>query len=235
MTADAIVQVLRQYQDSKRAQKLQKFFKTGKGEYGQADVFWGIRVPQLRTIAQHYTQLSLVELEMLLHSLVHECRFTALVLLVQRFKKANEGLQKSLLRVYLRNTHMINNWDLVDISAPYIIGPFLTKELNGIQYRLAASHSLWERRIAVLSHFYLIRKERDYEQVLDFMRLFFCDSEDLIHKAVGWMLRELGKRNQIMLEKFLDLYATQMPRVMLRYAIEKFNPQSRRLYLSKKI
>ena len=223
-----------------KAKKLGRYFKTGKGEYADGDNFLGIIVPEQRKVAKKY-DLSLDELQKLLSSKIHEYRLTALFILVDKYKKADEKLKKVIVDFYLRNTKNINNWDLVDLSAPNILGDFLSskhfmqspdKDRN-ILYKLAKGH-LWEKRIAILATFAFIRKN-DFSDSLKIAEILLKDKHDLIHKAVGWMLREIGKRNQDVEEKFLKKHYKHMPRTMLRYAIEKFSEKQRQFYLDKKL
>ncbi|OGV53629.1 MAG: DNA alkylation repair protein [Lentisphaerae bacterium GWF2_52_8] len=208
----------------------QRFFKTGKGEYGEGDIFRGIRVPPLRKLAKDYMDIPLGETALLLQSKFHEDRALALMILVKCFAKGNAATKKEIYSLYTANTAQVNNWDLVDISAEHIIGGFLFDKSKKTLIRLAKSKSLWERRIAIISTFHFIRK-RHFDDTLRIAALLINDEHDLIHKAVGWMLREIGKRNISAEESFLKEHYTQMPRTMLRYAIEKFPEQKRLAYL----
>ena len=219
---------LRDIADPEIAEHSQRFFKTGKGEYGEGDKFLGIRVPKVRRIAKQFKQLSLVETEKLLHSDYHEERLCALIILVNKMKKAEEQERRKIYELYLDNTRYINNWDLVDTSAEHIVGSWLDDRDRSILSKLAKSNDLWERRIAVMSTFHFI-KNGDFEDTLAIAELLLSDDHDLIHKAVGWMLREIGNRDQETEEKFLAKHIQTMPRTMLRYAIEKF-PEDRRQY-----
>ena len=219
--------------DPVRAKNLSWFFKTGVGKYGEGDVFLGIPVPMQRKIAKKYVDLPLVDVQELLSSKNHEYRLTALLILVLKYQKADMQGRKEIFRFYLANTRNINNWDLVDLSAPKIVGDYLVNKERSVLYRFAASDNLWERRIAVLSTFRFIANS-DFEDAIAIAVLLLHDKHDLIHKAVGWALREIGKRNQIAEEQFLRKYFMEMPRTMLRYAIEKFDENKREFYLSKK-
>ncbi len=216
----------------KKAKILQGFFKTKSGEYGEGDVFLGIVVPETRKIAQGYKNLKFKELEKLLKSKIHEERLVALLILVHQFKIdttcSSKKERRRIAEFYLKNTKYINNWDLVDLSAPKIIGEYLLDKNRKILYKLAKSRNIWERRIAIITTFTFI-KNNQFIETLKIAEILLNDNHDLIHKAVGWMLREVGKRSQITLEKFLKKHASKMPRVMLRYAIEKF-PETRRRY-----
>ena len=208
----------------------QRFFKTGPGEYGEGDIFIGIKVPVLRKLAKEYLDLPLKDVSKILISKYHEERLLALPILVGQFSKGDEEKKKSIYELYLKNTRFINNWDLVDLSAHYIVGPYLVDRSRAPLYEMAKSESLWERRIAIMSTFYFIKKD-DFTDTLKISRILLSDTEDLIHKAVGWMLREIGKRRLTKEETFLKKYYQKMPRTMLRYAIEKFPEPKRKRYL----
>jgi 3-methyladenine DNA glycosylase AlkD len=224
---------LLQLSDSDHAKILLGFFKTGKGQYGEGDLFLGIRVPEQRKVAKKYTKLGLNGIQKLLDSKYHEHRFTALVILINKYQQAEESGKGEIFRFLLKNTENINNWDLVDLSAPRIIGDYLVDKDRSILYELAKSKNLWERRISILATFKFIANN-DFEDALKISEILLEDKHDLIHKAVGWALREIGKRDQKMEEKFLNENACNMPRTMLRYAIEKFEETKRKTYLTKK-
>ncbi len=209
---------------------LQRFFKTAPGQYGHGDIFIGVRVPNTRRLLREYRGLTADDVMPLLRSPVHEERLFALLALVRSFETGDEATRERVYRLYLDHTEWINNWDLVDISAPHIVGAFLEGRSSEPLYRLARSESLWERRIAILATFYFIRRGR-FDDTLALARLLLGDREDLMHKAVGWMLREVGKRDQAVAEEFLKEQCRIMPRTMLRYAIEKFTPELRQQYL----
>lgn len=224
---------LRRLADPAKAAILMRFFKTGKGQYGEGDKFLGVVVPAQRQVAKKYSQLSLVETEKLLHSKIHEERLTALIILSNQFKRGDNRSQGRIFKLYLRNTHYINNWDLVDLSAPNIVGAWLYQRDRRVLYRLAGSKSLWERRIAVLAAFHFIR-QGDCADAVKIIEILLPDEHDLIHKAAGWMLREIGKHcGENKLKSFLNKYSAQMPRTMLRYAIERLPAGERKKYLSK--
>jgi 3-methyladenine DNA glycosylase AlkD len=228
-----ILRELQCLKNSKKAKDLTRFFKCGKGEYGEGDVFWGIMVPQQRQVAKKYFQeAGLKDIQKLLDSPVHEQRLTGLLMLVSQFEKADERTKKAIYNFYLKDAKRINNWDLVDLTAPRIVGGYLLDKDRKILYKLAKSKNLWERRIAILATFMFIR-ESDFRESLIIAEILLNDSHDLIHKAVGWMLREVGKRDLKEEEKFLKKYSQKMPRTMLRYAIEKFPEKKRREYLKK--
>jgi len=230
MSLGEIRRSLRKYASKQKAKDLQWFFKTGPGEYGEGDVFIGVKVPDIRLVAKKYRDATLEEITVLLHSPVHEERFLALVFLVKRYSDGNEAGKKQIYDYYLDNTSFINNWDLVDTSAHYIMGAHLMDRDRSVLYSLAKSESLWERRISIMTTFHFIR-EGDFLTSIDLAEMLLSDEEDLIHKAVGWMLREVGNRNRSAEEKFLKKYYRNMPRVMLRYAIEKFPEPLRKSYL----
>ncbi|MEN9848891.1 MAG: hypothetical protein RL368_1631 [Pseudomonadota bacterium] len=230
---DEIKQKLDALSDPMNQQQAQRFFKTGKGEYAEGDIFLGIRTPVLRKLAAQYKDLSLDDSEQLLQSPIHEQRSLALMLWVAQFPKADKAQQQQLFERYLQNTKFINNWDLVDISAPTLIGQYLLEKNRGILYKLVASKALWERRIAVVATLTFIRHQQ-FDEILDFAKLLLNEPHDLIHKAVGWMLREVGKQNLSLLVAFIDEYDTQLPRTTLRYAIEHFNEEQRQFHLKRK-
>ena len=221
---------LRRLADTNTALVLQRFFKTGPGEYGEGDVFVGIKVPILRKLAAEFEEESLQTLRILLKSKIHEERMLALMILVRRFARENDQGRRQIYKLYLAHSRLINNWDLVDGSAPYIVGAFLWSRNRQPLYVLAKSPSLWERRIAILSTFHFIR-QNDFGDALRISKLLLGDEHDLIHKAVGWMLREIGKRDRTIGETFLKMHYREMPRTMLRYAIERFPEARRRKYL----
>lgn len=214
----------------KRAEMTQRFFKTGKGMYGEGDRFVGIRVPILRELAKAYRDLEWRACCELLSSSIHEERLIALFLFIHHYERGGEDTRQEIVRTYLASAHFVNNWDLVDVSADKLVGRFLEKRSKKPLFDLARSSLIWERRIAIVATFWLIR-HGVYEPTLKIAKILLRDSEDLIQKAVGWMLREIGKRSGETLEEFLDQYAAHMPRTMLRYAIERFPEEQRRGYL----
>jgi 3-methyladenine DNA glycosylase AlkD len=212
----------------------QRFFKTGKGQYGEGDVFAGIRVPDIRSVAKRYKLLPLPEVQKIIDSKVHEYRMTGLLILTYRYPKANDEEQKVIYDFYIKNLYKgnINNWDLVDVTTPNIVGEYLRDKPREILYELAKSDDLWQRRVSMLATFAFI-KRGDARTSLEIAELLLHDSHDLIHKAVGWMLREVGKRvDQQILTDFLDLHSSEMPRTMLRYAIEKLSSDQKQYYLA---
>jgi 3-methyladenine DNA glycosylase AlkD len=232
MLLDHVKKDLRKQADPDRAKVLSRFFKTGKGEYGEGDRFLGIPVPEQRRIAKKYKALSLQDLEKLISTKIHEHRLVALLILILQYAHAHEQDKRDMVKFYLENIRYINNWDLVDLSAEKILGSFLLENDREILCRLAESPNLWERRIAVMSTFAFIRQNQ-FEDTFRLAEMLLRDPHDLIHKAVGWMLREIGKRDQESEERFLREHSHTMPRTMLRYAIERFEQEKRILYLGK--
>ncbi len=250
---------LKKFENKEKAKQLQRFFKTGKGEYGEGDVFLGISVPNQRKIAKRFINIELNQIQKLLKSKIHEKRLITLLILIEQYNKAkkenNEKKQKQIFNFYLDNTKHINNWDLVDLSAHKIVGDYLLDKNRKILYKLAKSNDLWEKRISIISCFAFI-KDNDFADALKISEILLNNeharinpigisgatkpknnkvSLDLIHKAVGWMLREVGKKNQEIEEKFLKKHYKKMPRTMLRYAIEKFDEDLRQKYLKGKV
>ncbi|MCX6784725.1 MAG: DNA alkylation repair protein [Candidatus Komeilibacteria bacterium] len=232
MKAEEVIKDLKKLANPKKAKILSRFFKTEPGQYGEGDVFWGITVPAQRQIVKKYLTLPLSEIKKLLHNKVHECRLTGVLILVDQFEKTNEVNRKRLHRFYLANSVRMNNWDLVDCSARMMVGEYLVQHQAEIKLldKLVKSKNLWQRRIAVLASWAFIRRGR-FDVILDLTKKLMNDSHDLMHKAVGWMLREVGKKDQKVLEKFLDEYATKLPRTALRYAIERLSPDQRFYYI----
>jgi 3-methyladenine DNA glycosylase AlkD len=217
-----------------QAKHSQKYFKTGKGEYGEGDIFLGLRVPVIRKIAKKYSTLSISDAAKILKSSFHEERLFALIVLVELFRKKDKENKEKIYELYLSNTKYINNWDLVDISAPRIVGAYLfTRDKKPI-YILSRSENLWERRIAIMSTLYFIGNN-EFSDTLKIAEILLKDKEDLIHKAVGWMLREVGKKDSEVEEEFLRKHYKEMPRTMLRYAIERFPEEKRKSFLRGKV
>lgn len=230
--AKQIRQELEQYIDPVKREYLPYFFKTGKGQYGEGDKFLGIVVPNIRTVAKLHKDEPFEVMAELLQSEWHECRLCALLMLVERFKKSDEKGRKAIYDFYLTQTDRINNWDLVDLSAPGIVGEFLKDKPREDLYRLADSSLLWDQRIAVVSTYTLI-KNNDFIDILALSERLLYHKHDLMQKAVGWMLREMGKRNKDLLVQFLEKNAKTMPRTMLRYSIEKFTDEERKEFMKK--
>lgn len=232
MTAKTVKQQLLAFGNPEKAEHAKYFFKTGKGQYGEGDRFIGCTVPESRSVARTNKNLSFSELQKLLNDEMHECRFCALVILTTQFEKADENRRKEIVDFYLSNTHRINNWDLVDVSAYNILGEWLQDKDRTLLYRLAQSESLWEQRIAMVSTMAFIRRN-DFKDVVRLSEIFLTHTHDLMHKASGWMLREAGKRDEKILTGFLNKHCGAMPRTMLRYAIEKLSPEQRNGYLKR--
>lgn len=220
------------YVDPMKKEILPRFFKTGKGEYGEGDKFLGVAVPNVRRVAKLHKDESFEVTAELLQSEWHECRLCALLMLVTQFKKSGENEQKRIYDFYLAHTSRINNWDLVDLSAPFIVGEYMKTHPRKDLYRLADSPSLWEQRIAVVSTLSLIRMH-DYSDILSLSERLLYTRHDLMQKAIGWMLREMGKRDSGLLVQFLEKHRREMPRTMLRYAIEKFPEEQRREFMQR--
>ena len=217
--------------DPVRATNLARFFKTGPGDYGEGDQFVGLVVPQIReAVRLYWAELSLADIESLVASPYHEYRLTGLLLLVKKYTKATVEDKQIIYDFYLSHLGGINNWDLVDLTAPNIVGDYLLTHPRQVLYKLAKSSNLWHRRIAILATFTFIRHS-DFADSLKLAEILLHDPHDLLHKAVGWMLREIGKRDLSVLTDFLDLHATTMPRTMLRYAIEKLSSTDRQHYM----
>lgn len=212
--------------------KASYFFKTGAGHYAEHDIFIGVTVPTVRKIAQQFAQLPLHELQALLESKINEERLLALIILTQQYKRADSHNRETIYQFYLKNLEHVNNWNLVDTSAHLIIGAHLLNKDRSSLIEVAQSPTLWERRIAIVSTWYFIRNN-DLEWTFTISQLLLNDTHDLIHKAVGWMLRETGKKDEAALVKFLDAHSQIMPRTMLRYAIEKFPEEQRQEYLKR--
>jgi 3-methyladenine DNA glycosylase AlkD len=228
-----IIKDLQQYSSREKSKILQRFFKTGKGEYGEGDIFVGITVPNIRSVAKkYYKEISFDELNDFVSSEIHEFRMFGLLTLTYKFEKAGEKLKEEIYNYYLKNTKYINNWDLVDVTAPKIVGKYLKDRPRDILFELVKSENMWEQRIAILSTFVFIKNDQ-FEEILDFSKKLINHEHDLIHKALGWMLREVGKRDIDVLRKFLDEYHTAMSRVMLRYAIEKLEKSERDEYMGR--
>ncbi len=230
MRAGDVERRLKALADPARAAALQRFFKTGPGEYGEGDRFIGLTMPQARQLTKEYAELPLDEVEKLLESPWHEARTLAVVIMANRYGKADARQRAAICRLYLRRTDRINNWDLVDISAPHVVGEHLATRSRASLRRLARSKLLWDRRVAIIATAAFIRRN-EFADTLEIARMLFGDEHDLIHKAVGWMLREVGKRDERTLRAFLDRHAGEMPRTALRYSLERLSPALRRHYM----
>lgn len=226
---------LRKFASEKVAEKSRYFFKTGKGQYGHGDIFIGVKAADLRNLAKNNTTLSVTETKKLIRSKVHEERALGLLILVYRYKKTKDELEhEKIYKLYISQFKHINNWDLVDCSCAYIVGPYLLNKDRKILYTWAKSDHLWTKRIAMVTNWWFIRNG-DLKDVFKLAKVLLHDEHDLIHKAVGWMLREAGKKDQPALETFLKKHYQKMPRTMLRYSIEKFPETKRQKYLKGKI
>jgi len=214
--------------NKEQAQLLQRFFKTGKGQYGEGDIFLGIKVPDQRQVAKKYQNIELDKLQHLLDSKIHEYRLVALLILTYKFPKAAN--KQEIINFYLNNTKNINNWDLVDLSASQILGNYLLDKPRDILYKLAKSNNLWEKRISIVSTYTFI-KNNQLQDTIKLSEILLTDKHDLMHKAVGWMLRELGKKDQQILEQFIKQHYNNIPRTTLRYAIERFEETKRQQFL----
>jgi 3-methyladenine DNA glycosylase AlkD len=230
MLLNQLKQQLKSLADPDQALQLQRYFKTGPGQYGEGDRFIGIRMPQLRRLVTGYLDMALADVAALLHTPIHEQRMAALLILSYQFATANEAKQTQIYNFYLDNTRWINNWDLVDVTVIPIVGAYLLTRSRKPLYGLAKSNVLWERRMAIVATHCFIKKEQ-FEDTLALADLLLSDGHDLIHKAVGWMVREVGKRDVAVMEAFLLARYLQMPRTMLRYAIEKLPEPRRQAYL----
>ncbi len=227
---NTLINDLKTAANPEKATFLQRFFKTGKGQYAEGDIFWGLTVPFVRSIARKYKALQPTALEKLLQHEIHDVRLCALLIMVQQAKV----YPKQMFKLYLDHSVFVNNWDLVDLSAPTIVGNYLLEKDAAILSQLAQSSLLWERRISIVATFAFIKQGR-YEDTLHIAKLLMHDQHDLIHKAVGWMLREVGKRcSSTVLESFLEVHASTMPRTMLRYAIEKLSPAKKKYFMQAK-
>jgi len=231
-TLAAVRKALRDAGNPTDALFLQRFFKTGPGQYGEGDVFLGIRVPASRALARQLADLPFDDVETLLHDKYHEARLLALILLVGRYERGDDAERQRVYRMYLANTDRINNWDLVDLSAPNIVGAHLETRPRAPLDKLAMSRDLFERRIAIVATYWFIRLHQ-FDDTLRISTALLGDKHDLIHKAVGWMLREVGKRDASVLEHFLDAHAKTMPRTALRYSIERLTPERRKHYMAR--
>jgi hypothetical protein len=230
LTYSAVKSALFALAQPDRAVLVARFFKTGPGQYGEGDHFLGLTMPQQHTIAKQYRNLPIAETEQLVHDSYHECRMVGLLIWVYQTRKAGPAQQSAILERYLANRQFINNWDLVDVTCPHILGRHIVRNDRSILYDLAHENHLWSQRIAIVSTFALIRLGQ-FGDTFTLAEILLPHKHDLIHKAIGWMLREVGKRNVDALEEFLHDHVRQIPRTTLRYAIERFDPARRRYYL----
>jgi len=232
--AQDIRKELRKLGSKERAEASKRYFKTGPGEYGEGDVFVGVGAAEMRRLAKEFQDLPAREVRSLLKSGIHEERAVALLILVRQYQRGDWKEQERIYKLYMDHLRCVNNWDLVDVSAPHVVGAFLQNKSKKPLYRLARSKNLWERRVSVLATFYYI-KGNAFSESLKIAEMLLTDEEDLIHKAVGWMLREVGKRDLVTEERFLKKHHRHMPRTMLRYAIERFPEPKRQRYLKGKV
>lgn len=232
-TAEGVERTLNSYENPDDAAFLQRFFKTGEGQYGAGDIFIGLRVPLTRKISQQFVDLPIGEIEKLLESPVHEHRLCALIIMTKQMKRADDRQQKRLYDLYLRRTDRINNWDLVDASCRDVVGAYLMERPRDRLYKLAHSKDLWERRIAMVSTWQFIRAGQ-LDDTFQIATMLLHDQHDLIQKATGWMLREAGKKDEAALEAFLEEHAAVMPRTTLRYAIERLDPVRKQWFMGRK-
>ena len=231
MTHKHVIKELKAVSSPEKAEHSKRFFRTGPGEYGEGDQFLGITVPEQRKIAKKYKSISLSEAEILLQNPFHEVRLTVLMLLVYKLEKADEELSEEIFNLYMSNLQYVNNWDLVDSSCRFIIGKYLEHKEKDLLFDMARSNDLWEKRIAMISCYHFIHNRHEFGDALIIAEILVNDDHDLIQKAVGWMLREIGNVDQELEEEFLRKHYKQMPRTMLRYAIEKFEEPLRKKYL----
>ncbi len=235
MSATKIKQALKQHAQPEKVPIYMNFFKTGKGQYGEGDKFLGITMPHIRSIAKQYKDVDFDVIQKFLDSQYHEHRMCGLVILVYKFESTkDETLKTKIYNFYVKNLRAVNNWDLVDVTTPNIVGQYLYDhpEKKDILYKYANSNNLWEKRISILATFRFI-KYNDFADTLKIATILLHDDHDLIHKAVGWMLREMGKRNEVKLCRFLDKHHQTMPRTMLRYALERLTPEQKKYYMKK--
>ena len=231
MRARDVRKELRRLSDPEKARVMQRFFKTGQGEYGEGDIFLGVVVPKSRQIARSFKELDIDEVKVLLYSSIHEERLVALLILIHKFNSTSN--REKIVSFYTDNLKQINNWDLVDLSAPSILGAHLIDKDKDIIYKLSRSENVWERRIAIVATYYFIRKNK-FNDTFRICQMLLHDNHDLVHKAAGWMLREVGKRNITLADAFLKKHYAAMPRTMLRYAIERFPEAKKRGYMKKR-
>ena len=233
MTAQSLIKTLQMLADKEKSQFLQRFFKTGKGQYAEGDIFWGIKVPETRQVAKAYRGMPIVELGKIMKNPVHEVRLCGLLILVEKFNKANEADKKQIIDFYLANTQYINNWDLVDLSCYKILGNYLLDKPRDVLYHLAKSENMWEQRIAIVTTLAFIRNS-EFDDTLSISEMLLDHRHDLIHKAVGWMLRELAKKDEFLMLQFIEKHYNRLSRTTLRYAIERLPEKQRKNILQGK-
>ena len=233
MTSELLIESLQMSADKEKAQFLQRFFKTGRGQYAESDVFWGIKVPETRQVAKAYRSMPLVELGIIMKNPVHEVRLCGLMVLIEQFNKAKEADKKRIIDFYLSHTQYINNWDLVDLSCYKILGNYLLDKPRDVLYRMAKSKNMWEQRIAIVSTLAFIRNY-EFDDTLAISEVLLDHRHDLIHKAVGWMLRELAKKDEFAMLQFIEKHYNRLSRTTLRYAIERLPEEQRKNILQGK-
>lgn len=238
MESREVIKEIKKLGNKEKAKILSRFFKTGKGDYAEGDIFLGVTVPVLRKISKKFEHLSLKELSNLISNKFHECRFVALQILIIKFyscRKNNDAIgEREVFDFYIKNRRFINNWDLVDTSSPHVVGMYLLGRSKDILYKLARSENLWDERIAILATFSFLRNN-DFKDALKIYKMLLCHKHHLIHKAIGWMLRELGKRSLKTEEKFLKDNLKTIPRITLSYAMEKFSPEKKKIFRIKSL
>jgi len=228
-----LISELQKLSNPKKKEVYQRFFKTGKGEYGEGDIFIGLTVPEQRALAKKYVNISIPKIQQLLKNKIHEYRLTGLLILTYKYEKADEREKENIFNFYLKNLKHVNNWDLVDLTSTKVVGEFLHNKDKKTLYKLVQSKDLWEKRVSIISTLYFIKKG-EFEDTLAISELLLKDKHDLIHKAVGWMLREVGKKDESVLKKFLKQHYDELPRTTLRYAVEKFPELERKKWLTYK-
>ena len=230
MRAEDLIEALSFLRNDAKGSFFQRFFKTGKGQYAEGDIFWGISVPEQREVAKHFKSIALEELSNVIKSDIHEHRLTASIILVNQFRKGNAEKKAEIFNFYIEHIEHINNWDLVDGTAPTIVGEYLFQKNRDLLFQFASDSNLWKQRIAVIATMYFIKKH-DFETTFELAKILLNHPHDLMHKAIGWMLREIGKKNYELEFEFLSQHYKNMPRTMLRYAIEKFDEPIRQQFL----
>lgn len=227
-----LIKEIKKYSHPDKVKVYSRFFKTGKGEYGYGDVFLGLTVPEQRKLAQKYVELVFKDVRKLLYNRYHEHRLMGLLILCYKYQKADDAEKQKIIDFYIQHRHRGNNWDLIDCIADRLLGKHILDKDKSILYKLAKSESIWDRRIAIITTFEFIRNKR-FDDTIKIAEILLNDSHDLIQKAVGWMLREMGKRNEKELIKFLDKHYNTMPRTMLRYAVERLDKKKKMFYMKK--
>ncbi len=228
-----LITEIQEHANTEKAKIYQRFFKTGKGDYGEGDIFLGLTMPKQREIAKKYSEISLSNIQKLLNSKIHEHRMSAGIILVNKYKKADENKKQDIFNFYIKNAKKFNNWDLVDVTCTHVVGNFLLDKNRQTLYNLAKSKNLWEKRISIVSTYEFI-KNKDFGDAIKIFEILLKDKHDLIHKAIGWMLREIGKKDKEILVDFIKTNYNQLPRTTLRYSIERFSEEERKRWLTHK-